>query len=232
LEYLYTATATDPDNLVLDVNFDNYAGWLSVTGNTIHGIPPFGSNDTTFRIIVSDGELADSLVVSLIVKSGCVYLPGDINSDSSVLGGDVTFAVRFFKGLGNQPPDSCYLDSTGSYLYVAGDINGNCEFRGSDVTRLVAYFKGTAEMSYCHFFAPPPLIKIVRNQTPVNLSKDKYKSGLDFGRIPIQFLERDASFRVLFIFADLVCFSPRLFPRQSQLRFRRALPRDIQTDRG
>jgi hypothetical protein len=168
LEYLYTATATDPDNLVLDVNFDNYAGWLSVTGNTIHGIPPFGSNDTTFRIIVSDGELADSLVVGLIVKSGCVYLPGDINSDSSVLGGDVTFAVRFFKGLGNQPPDSCYLDSTGSYLYVAGDINGNCEFRGSDVTRLVAYFKGTAEMSYCHFFAPPPLIKIVRNQTPVN----------------------------------------------------------------
>lgn len=165
--YLYMATATDPDNMTLSIEFSNYAGWLSVTGNTIHGTAPFGATDTSFRIIASDGELNDTLMVSLIIKSGCVYLPGDINSDSSVLGGDVTFAVRFFKGLGNQPPDSCYLDSTGSYLYVAGDINGNCEFRGSDVTRLVAYFKGAAEMSYCHFF-PPPFIKIVRNQAPLD----------------------------------------------------------------
>jgi hypothetical protein len=85
----------------------------------------------------------------------CSYTPGDINGDGQRIGGDVTFGVRYFKGTGNQPLDSCYMDSTGSYLYVAGDANGNCEFRGSDITRLVAFFKGTAPLGYCHWFPPP-----------------------------------------------------------------------------
>ena len=87
----------------------------------------------------------------------CDYLPGDINGDDLRLGGDATYGVRFFKQIGNRPPDSCYMDSTSSQLYVAGDVNGNCEFRGSDITRLVAYFKGNAALSYCHFFTPPPM---------------------------------------------------------------------------
>jgi hypothetical protein len=169
--YSYSASATDPEGTPLTISFSNYASWLTVVGNAIQGTAPFGTSDTSFRIIAFDGELADTLVVSLIVKSGCVYVPGDINSDSSVLGGDVTYAVRYFKGLGGRPPDSCYMDSTSAYLYVAGDINGNCEFRGSDVTRLVAYFKGTAEMSYCHFFAPPPFIKIIRHHPQPSTSK-------------------------------------------------------------
>jgi hypothetical protein len=82
----------------------------------------------------------------------CEYLIGDINGDNQRLGGDVTYGVRFFKGIGNPPPDSCYMDSTHAYMYVAGDCNGNCEFRGSDITRLVAFFKGTAHLSCCHFF--------------------------------------------------------------------------------
>jgi hypothetical protein len=89
----------------------------------------------------------------------CVYLMGDINGDSSVLGGDVTYGVRFFKGTGGVPPDSCYMDSTSNYIYVAGDVNGNCEFRGSDITRLVAYFKGISALSYCHFFPTQILLK-------------------------------------------------------------------------
>jgi hypothetical protein len=87
----------------------------------------------------------------------CVYLPGDINGDNQRIGGDVTYGVRYFKGTGGVPPDSCYMDSTSAYLYVSGDVNGNCEFRGSDITRLVAFFKGTAQLSYCHFFPPPVL---------------------------------------------------------------------------
>jgi hypothetical protein len=91
----------------------------------------------------------------------CEYLIGDMNGDGQRLGGDVTYGVRFFKGTGPVPPDSCYMDSTSSYLYVAGDVNGNCELRGSDVTRLVAYFKGTASLSFCHFFTTmlPPYLK-------------------------------------------------------------------------
>jgi hypothetical protein len=92
----------------------------------------------------------------------CDYVQGDINGDGQRLGADVTYGVRYFKGTGPVPRDSCYLDSTGAYLYVAGDVNGNCEFRGSDITRLVQYFKGSAVLSYCHFF-PPPILKIQRN---------------------------------------------------------------------
>ena len=94
-------------------------------------------------------------------SSACEYLIGDINGDDLRGGGDVTYGVRFFKLIGNRPPDSCYMDSTQAYLYVAGDVNGNCEFRGSDITRLVAYFKSTAHLSCCHFFPTtlPPLLK-------------------------------------------------------------------------
>jgi hypothetical protein len=87
---------------------------------------------------------------------GCTYMQADINGDGQRLGADVTYGVRYFKGTGPQPPDSCYLDSIGAYLYVAADVNGNCEFRGSDITRLVAYFKSAATLSYCHFFPPAP----------------------------------------------------------------------------
>jgi hypothetical protein len=87
----------------------------------------------------------------------CEYLPGDINGDGVRIGGDVTYGVRYFKGVGGPPPDSCYMDSISDYLYVAGDVNGNCEFRGSDITRLVSFFKGTAVLSTCHFFPGPPL---------------------------------------------------------------------------
>lgn len=94
-------------------------------------------------------------------SGGCDYVIGDINGDGHLAGADVTYGVRYFKGTGTVPPDSCYLDSTGSFLYVAGDCNGNCEFRGSDITRLVAYFKGLAMLNYCHFFPTtlPPLLR-------------------------------------------------------------------------
>jgi hypothetical protein len=94
---------------------------------------------------------------SFYTQHPCPYVAGDINGDRSVLGGDVTYGVRYFKSIGSNPPDSCFLDSTAAYLYVAGDVNGNCEFRGSDITRLVAYFKGTALMSYCPALAPTPI---------------------------------------------------------------------------
>lgn len=91
----------------------------------------------------------------------CEYLIGDISGDNQRIGGDVTYGVRYFKGIGTPPPDSCFMDSTGAYIYVAGDCNGNCEFRGSDITRLVSYFKGTAELGCCHFFPTtlPPFLK-------------------------------------------------------------------------
>jgi hypothetical protein len=106
-----------------------------------------------FNAIYSPGRILNEL----FPQNSCSYILGDINGDGNVLGGDVTYGVRFFKRIGDHPPDSCYMDSISNYFYVAGDVNGNCEFRGSDITRLVAYFKGRMPLSYCHFFPPPPL---------------------------------------------------------------------------
>jgi hypothetical protein len=155
--YEYTATAYDPEGVGVSITFSNYADWLFVNASLIYGTPSIGASDSTFRVIASDGLLSDTLIVSITITSGCEYLAGDINSDGDVVGGDVTYGVRYFKGLGNCPPDSCFMDSTGAYIYVAGDVNGNCEFRGSDISRLVSYFQGSASLSYCHFFPGPPL---------------------------------------------------------------------------
>jgi len=104
---------------------------------------------TAVTVVANDTTILDMFHGSV---PDCEYLIGDFSGDNQRLGGDVTYGVRFFKGVGLPPPDSCFMDSTGAYLYVAGDCNGNCEVRGSDITRLVAYFKGVASLSNCHFF--------------------------------------------------------------------------------
>jgi hypothetical protein len=82
------------------------------------------------------------------VSAGCDYVPGDANGDGNVMGNDVTYSVRYFKGLGSPPPDSCPYQ--GDWLYSGGDANGNCAYTGSDVTFLVAYFKGyNPAILYC-----------------------------------------------------------------------------------
>jgi hypothetical protein len=127
------------------------------------------------RVIVTSNDQSNPSVtinVSFTVTGGgggdCDYLIGDISGDGQRLGGDVTYGVRYFKGVGATPKDSCFMDSTGAYIYVAGDCNGNCEFRGSDITRLVAYFKGIAHLSCCHWFPTtlPPII-LRTDPTPI-----------------------------------------------------------------
>jgi hypothetical protein len=94
----------------------------------------------------------------------CAYVPGDINGDGNVIASDVTYGVRYFKGLGNPPTDSCYHDSipNSHWLYVAGDVNGDCQFRGSDITRLVSYFKGSAAIVFCPWTPPTGPFKSLR----------------------------------------------------------------------
>lgn len=85
----------------------------------------------------------------------CSYVPGDINGDSLVSGNDVTYGIRYFKGLGTPPIDSCWDDSLSRWLYVAGDANGNCHFTGADVSYLVGYFKGyNPSLLYCPRLPP------------------------------------------------------------------------------
>jgi predicted glutamine amidotransferase len=86
----------------------------------------------------------------------CDYIPGDMDGDRAVMGNDILYGVRYLKGLGGAPPDSCYNDSIpgGHWLYSSGDVNGNCELRASDITRLVACFRGTANIEFCPLILP------------------------------------------------------------------------------
>lgn len=97
------------------------------------------------RLVLSTNDpLHTTTVITfyiVVTFSNCVFMPGDINGDNQLLGSDIIYGVRYFKGQGSAPPDSCIDDSLGQWLYVSGDVNGNCEFRGSDITYLVTYFK-------------------------------------------------------------------------------------------
>ncbi len=86
----------------------------------------------------------------------CVYVPGDVNGDGSVLGGDITYAVQYFRGLGDPPPNICWDSEMSRFLYVAADANGSCDFLGADVTYLVNYFRGVhSSIRHCPRFAVP-----------------------------------------------------------------------------
>ena len=86
---------------------------------------------------------------------GCAYLPGDPNSDGNIIGSDVTFLVNYFRGIGQAPEDSCYIDSEGTWLYSAADVNGDCRVIGSDITYLVNYFRGLQpSIQYCPLTPP------------------------------------------------------------------------------
>jgi hypothetical protein len=113
-----------------------------------------------------------SILSNLSGPYGCDYISGDINSDGNVMGNDVTYGVRYFKGIGDAPPDSCPYED--GWLYAAGDVNGSCSFTGSDVTFLVAYFKGiNPSILWCLQAPPavPPVLGIHGDLTSIVLPK-------------------------------------------------------------
>ncbi len=115
------------------------------------------SGDVYLQNINPDGTLGP------LFSPGCDYVPGDANGDGNVMGNDVTYSVRYFKGLGNPPPDSCPYN--GGWLYSAGDANGNCSYAGSDVTFLVGFFKGINQtILWCPDTPPAGLVVLGENK--------------------------------------------------------------------
>lgn len=78
------------------------------------------------------GQLGSGRIDAAAALAGYAYLPGDANASGAVDGGDVTFLVRYLKGVGPAPASPFYR----------GDANGDCAVLGADVIYLVAYFKG------------------------------------------------------------------------------------------
>jgi hypothetical protein len=67
--FVYIATATDPncDGTELELSYQDYPSWCAVTGDTISGAAECDYADTSFKVIVSDGDLADTLEVTLLI---------------------------------------------------------------------------------------------------------------------------------------------------------------------
>jgi predicted glutamine amidotransferase len=144
-----------------------YGNTLCYTNNLIDGYSAiatkFPSSDSSGWRALNEYDMAyfqrgsAPVITNYLSLFPCIYLRGDLNADRRVTAGDVTFGVRYFKGLGASPPDSCFSDSVpgNHYLYMAGDVNGDCLFRLSDITRLVVYFNGLAYLYNCRFFPLP-----------------------------------------------------------------------------
>jgi len=90
---------------------------------------------------------------------GCVYVPGDINSNGSANGIDVTYGVTYLKG-GTAPPDTCFnCPTSGNNLLAAMDVNGSCSANGIDITFFVAYLKQLQPaLLYCATCPPATLV--------------------------------------------------------------------------
>jgi hypothetical protein len=65
--FSYTATAIDPDGDLIHFRFENLPPWMSAAGAIVSGTPREGDQNTTFRVIASDGFLEDTLDVHVIV---------------------------------------------------------------------------------------------------------------------------------------------------------------------
>jgi len=105
----------------------------------------------------------------------CEYIPGDINSDEDVSAADAIYGIRYFQDLGDSPSDSCYNDSSDTWLYVAGDVNGSCEFLGSDISFLVSYLRGINPLlRYCPQVPPTnPGILNIRKERGLDIEPGK-----------------------------------------------------------
>jgi len=67
--FIYAATATDQncDGTELELSYQDYPSWCTVTGDTISGAAECDYADTSFKVIFSDGDLADTLEVALVI---------------------------------------------------------------------------------------------------------------------------------------------------------------------
>ena len=140
-QFEYVGAGYDPEGTDLIFGYADYPSWLTPLGEYIGGVPPAGSVDTTFMVIASDGELDDTLLVTVTIEGGCPYMPGDINNNGSANGIDVVYGVNYFKG-GPDPIVICSECPQTQPFYAAGDVNGNCAFNGIDVTFFVNFLKG------------------------------------------------------------------------------------------
>nr|MBN2276383.1 agmatine deiminase family protein [candidate division Zixibacteria bacterium] len=79
--FRYIATAVDPNGGIPEISIIDFPSWCEIIGDTLEGHVGCDDYDTSFTIIASDGELADTLEVTLVVDHSNIgpeiISPGD-----------------------------------------------------------------------------------------------------------------------------------------------------------
>ena len=123
VEFEYQATADDPDcdGTGLEISFENYPAWMTITSDIASGIPQCDDVSGGFTVIVCDGTLCDTLEVNLTMdltnQPPQITDPGD---DVFVLGGET---YKYYPGI-DDPDDGTHTISytaQPSWCAVAND---------------------------------------------------------------------------------------------------------------
>ena len=80
--YIYTASATDPENDPVTYTFLDYPAWMTPADNQISGTPVETTQDTSFVLIASDGSLTNQMTVKVTIQG--VNDPPKLTSTSQV----------------------------------------------------------------------------------------------------------------------------------------------------
>jgi hypothetical protein len=64
-----TASDSNCDGTGLTISFSDIPSWCTVSGDTLSGLVECDYADTSFKVIASDGDLADTLEVTILVSN-------------------------------------------------------------------------------------------------------------------------------------------------------------------
>jgi len=101
------------------------------------------------RLDIPAGE---TLIVNVMLGTGCAYLPGDISNNGIVDSLDFAILYRYFHGDlrprvdCGDPYGPCPFSSP---YYAAGDANGTCSINGVDMSFLISYLHGGSPPIFC-----------------------------------------------------------------------------------
>jgi len=139
-DYRYVASATDPncDGAELEIVFNGIPTWCDTSGDTLFGPTECDHVDTSFKVIAFDGELADTLEVSLVIDHSNVA-PQIINPFGDTLYADMGQEFRYFPDSIIDPDDDSLIieyigipgwaDSTSNdTVYATVPLDTMCSF--------------------------------------------------------------------------------------------------------
>jgi len=109
--YTYFVTLADTTESSVVIEYSDYPSWLTVTGDSLHGMPIIGISDTAFMVTSSLLYADDTCLADLKQVSIEVLLCGDANHDEGVTITDIVYLINYLFMSASEPvPDLLVTD--------------------------------------------------------------------------------------------------------------------------